>query len=741
MSQDAAESAEHPAEVPATGGEGAVEERHSTGKYSVGAESSQAEDRGAKDSVDGGASPQKTSRSEREGEAAPDRNQDENASLVAKVPAGVGVEPDVAFADTVTDTRCGLLWFRPAALQRFCKPRYMLANMCAITFTHSFLANGVINVVLPTLERRFQLRSFESAMIISTYNVANCVAIAPIAFMGTSGNKPVFIGVGALTVGLGALLFTSVHFIAPAYQWGSELQDLCPAGPLPKDLCLSGDVRNYRFLLMLAHAMHGIGSTPFYTLGVSYLDENVPTRMVSTYLGVFSCMGVMGPGFGFMASGFFLRFYVDITKDIKHLGLTSGSAVWVGAWWIGFLITGVAMLMIFVPSLFFPKHMPSYYQLLEQKKTESRQGSRVMKDTSIKELPGAILGILSNGTFLSLALAGTSDYMLTNAVTQTSTKFFESQFAISSSKASAVLGAIAIAGGCGGTFLGGYLVTRLNMSCESIIKMCLIVSVVPWVCIFMFRSYCPDPSFAVNIPAILNNSDPYEFPCNKHCNCHSSVYNPVCSVDGTVFFSPCLAGCEARLATGKARVYTNCSCITQSVPENLPNGTVINVQARRKKCNTGCTLLPYFTVGLFLALFSNFLNLAPLASALLRVVTPKERSLALAMKWIIVRIFASIPGPMLFGTVIDRSCLVWQSMCGRSGSCLYYNNKLLAHNLFYVFILAEDALHSPVRALADQVPRKLRLRPTRLASCLTERPLPLHSLCYIPPQPSQHLGG
>ncbi|XP_049268774.1 solute carrier organic anion transporter family member 4A1 [Rhipicephalus sanguineus] len=181
--------------------------------------------------------------------------------------------------------RCGIFWLRPAVLQRFCKPRFMLANMCAITFTHSFLTNGCINVVLPTLERRFQLRSFESAMIISTYNVANCIAIAPIAFMGTSRNKPVFIGVGVLTVGVGALLFSSVHFIAPSYQWGSELQDLCPAGQLPDDLCLSGDVRNYRFLLMLAHALHGIGSTPFYTLGVSYLDENVPTRMVSTYLG------------------------------------------------------------------------------------------------------------------------------------------------------------------------------------------------------------------------------------------------------------------------------------------------------------------------------------------------------------------------------------------------------------------------------------------------------------------------
>lgn len=45
---------------------------------------------------------------------------------------------------------------------------------------------------------------------------------------------------------------------------------------------------------------------------------------------------------------------------------------------------------------------------------------------------------------------------------------------------------------------------------------------------------------------------------------------------------------------------------------------------------------------------------------------------------------------MLFGNVIDRSCLVWQKICERSGSCLYYNNKLLAHNLFYVFILLKS---------------------------------------------------
>ncbi|KAH7969578.1 hypothetical protein HPB52_019797 [Rhipicephalus sanguineus] len=239
MSQNAPERPEHAGGVSNTSGERPAEERRSSLKHSVGTEGRKSEG-GA---IDHGASQQIPSAPEKEEVVAPGKN------------------------------------------QRFCKPRFMLANMCAITFTHSFLTNGCINVVLPTLERRFQLRSFESAMIISTYNVANCIAIAPIAFMGTSRNKPVFIGVGVLTVGVGALLFSSVHFIAPSYQWGSELQDLCPAGQLPDDLCLSGDVRNYRFLLMLAHALHGIGSTPFYTLGVSYLDENVPTRMVSTYLG------------------------------------------------------------------------------------------------------------------------------------------------------------------------------------------------------------------------------------------------------------------------------------------------------------------------------------------------------------------------------------------------------------------------------------------------------------------------
>ncbi|KAL3249792.1 hypothetical protein MRX96_055979 [Rhipicephalus microplus] len=238
MSQDAPERPEHADKVSNNSGEQSAEERYSGLQHSDGAEGSRSEG----GTVDVTTSPSRCPPLLRKRNKTdiriltkfpnPHLLQGENASPVSRV--SVGAEPDVAFSSTVVDTRCGILWLRPAALQRFCKPRFMLGNMCAITFTHSFLTNGCINVVLPTLERRFQLRSFESAMIISAYNVANCIAIAPVAFMGTSRNKPVFIGVGVLTVGVGALLFSSVHFIAPAYEWGSELQDLCPAGELPE---------------------------------------------------------------------------------------------------------------------------------------------------------------------------------------------------------------------------------------------------------------------------------------------------------------------------------------------------------------------------------------------------------------------------------------------------------------------------------------------------------------------------
>lgn len=44
----------------------------------------------------------------------------------------------------------------------------------------------------------------------------------------------------------------------------------------------------------------------------------------------------------------------------------------------------------------------------------------------------------------------------------------------------------------------------------------------------------------------------------------------------------------------------------------------------------------------------------------------------------------SIPGPILFGKIIDMTCLVWQTNCRGDGACFYYDNQQMSYNLLGV---------------------------------------------------------
>ncbi|VDM29811.1 unnamed protein product [Toxocara canis] len=70
----------------------------------------------------------------------------------------------------------------------------------------------------------------------------------------------------------------------------------------------------YVFMFCLAHFLHGIGATPLFTLGVSYIDENVGPALSSLYLGVFYAFAIFGPAFGFLMSSSFLRYHTDFLQ-------------------------------------------------------------------------------------------------------------------------------------------------------------------------------------------------------------------------------------------------------------------------------------------------------------------------------------------------------------------------------------------------------------------------------------------
>jgi solute carrier organic anion transporter family, member 4A len=108
-------------------------------------------------------------------------------------------------------------------------------------------------------------------------------------------------------------------------------------------------------------------------------------------------------------------------------------------------------------------------------------------------------------------------------------------------------------------------------------------------------------------------------------------------------------------------------------------------------CESKCSYLGMFVVLCFFVMFFTFLATMPALSATLRCVDDKMRSFALGVQWIVVRIFGTIPAPILFGRLIDESCILWQESCGNdSGACLLYDNKVMSRHMLLLALVGKS---------------------------------------------------
>ena len=67
-----------------------------------------------------------------------------------------------------------------------------------------------------------------------------------------------------------------------------------------------------------------------------------------------------------------------------------------------------------------------------------------------------------------------------------------------------------------------------------------------------------------------------------------------------------------------------------------------------------------------------------------RCISDEQRTLALGLQSVLMRIIGNIPGPIVVGAVFDSSCLYWQEECGDRGKCYVYDNHNLTLKLFSV---------------------------------------------------------
>ncbi|KGL98070.1 Solute carrier organic anion transporter family member 2B1, partial [Charadrius vociferus] len=531
------------------------------------------------------------------------------------------------------------------------------------------LVSGYLKSSISTIERRYGLSSQTSGLLASFNEVGNTLLIVFISYFGSRVHRPRFIGCGAILVSLAGFLMSLPHFITGPYEYDqsvasmfSNTTDLCQPGVpgsrgnLSDAGCTPHAAReNHEVLLVMfiAQALLGIGGVPIQPFGISYIDDFASERNSPLYLGILFSVTVIGPGVAFMLGSAMLRFYVDIDKVTgDDVQLTNKDPRWVGAWWLGFLVAASLVAISAVPYFFFPREMP--------------------KEVGERDFPLVLLRNLRHPVYLLVVLAQVNLSAMVAGLATFMGKFLERQFSLTASLANMIIGAVNIPGAMVGIVVGGAILKRFQMSLRQCSAMCVLGMFLCLLLAFpLLFLGCPTQKVAGVTYSESSEFGHHSLECNLQCNCPEKAYNPICGSNAIEYISPCSAGCRVvniNADNNSVLNYTNCSCISENGLAGF---------AKPGTCGTGCShlFLPFVVLSCLAGILASTSH-TPSFMLILRSIQPEDKSFAVGIQFMLLRVLAWMPGPVLYGSAIDTTCILWEKKCDRKAACRYYDNNL-----------------------------------------------------------------
>ncbi|XP_030636058.1 solute carrier organic anion transporter family, member 1D1 isoform X2 [Chanos chanos] len=507
------------------------------------------------------------------------------------------------------------------------KLKMFLASLSFVYFAKAF-QGSYMKSSITQIERRFDIPSSLIGVIDGSFEVGNLLVIAFVSYFGAKLHRPKLIAAGCLFMTTGSLITLLPHFLQGPYKYETTithypetnvtkpvlpclangtnpLEDEPPSAESQAE-CEKTAGSSMWIYVFLGNMLRGIGETPVMPLGVSYLDDFAREENTAFYLACIQTIGILGPMFGYMLGSYCAKLYVDIgSVDLATITINHKDSRWVGAWWLGFLITGAVMLLAGIPFWFLPKSLPKQGE--NQAKTnpdtqESEQDNFIPTENSpgtekptqvtmaalAKDFLPSLKRLFSNTVFLLIictALVQVNGFI---GMITFKPKFMEQTYGQSPSKAIFLIGIMNLPAVALGIITGGFVMKRFKLNvlgaakvsiCASFFSFCLLLSQYFLQCengqvAGLTVSYQGEAEISYNPHTLLS-------PCNTDCSCSIKHWDPVCAYNGITYASPCLAGCQTSTGVGKEMVFHNCTCV-RDAPISAMNMSAILGQCPRK---------------------------------------------------------------------------------------------------------------------------------------------------------------
>lgn len=574
-------------------------------------------------------------------------------------------------------------------------------KMFLVALTWAYLSKALsgayMGSMLTQIERQFDIPASLIGFISGSFEIGNLLLIIFVSYFGTKLHRPIMIGVGCATMGLGCFIISLPHFLMGRYEYETTIT---PASNLSSNsfLCMENrtqtlkptqdpadcvkKIKSFMWIyVMVGNIIRGIGETPIMPLGISYIEDFAKSENSPLYIGIIEMGKMFGPVTGLLLGSFFARIYVDIgSVDTDDLTITPTDTRWVGAWWIGFLICAGLNILTSIPFFFLPKTLPkeglkdNADETKKNKVEIYREKNREEKHGITKDFLPFIRSLFCNKIYMLFIL---TTVLQANAFTNMLIflpKYLEQHYGKSTADAVFLIGFYSLPPICVGYLVGGFIMKKFKVTVKKAAYIAFCLSLIEYLLTFCnFVMTCDNFQVAglttsyEGVPQPLDVENMVLADCNTRCSCLTKTWDPVCGDNGLAYMSACLAGCENSVGTGINMVFHNCSCIRSSGNSSA----VLGLCDKGRECDS---MLQYFLIMSAINSFIFSLSAIPGYMVLLRCIKSEEKSLGIGLHTFCMRVFAGIPAPVYLGALIDKTCLHWGTLkCGEPGACRMYD--------------------------------------------------------------------